>query len=157
MTKTMTPSKPQTIWTPAGEMELGPVPAEQRAMVDAREHVPEDSGPKARGIPRPTGYRILCFVPEVEKTFGSGLQKADITIENEGLLSVVLFAAALGPDCYKDPVRFPSGPWCKEGDFVLVRPNAGSRVKIHGRECRIINDDTVEAVVDDPRGISRSF
>jgi co-chaperonin GroES (HSP10) len=80
-----------------------------------------------------------------------------MTIEREELLATVLFVAKIGPDAYKDEKRFPSGPWCKEGDFVLVRPNAGTRVKIHGRDCRLINDDTVEAVVQDPRGISRSF
>jgi co-chaperonin GroES (HSP10) len=62
----------------------------------------------------------------------------------------------MGPDCYKDEKRFPSGPWCQEGDFILTRPMAGSRVKIHGREFRLINDDSVEGVVEDPRGISRA-
>jgi co-chaperonin GroES (HSP10) len=60
-------------------------------------------------------------------------------------------------DCYKDKERFPNGPYCKEGDFILVRPNAGTRLVIHGREFRIINDDSVEAVVQDPRGITRKF
>jgi hypothetical protein len=63
----------------------------------------------------------------------------------------------MGADCYKDPVRFPNGAWCKEGDFILVRPNAGTRLVIHDREFRIINDDSVEAVVQDPRGIKRKF
>ena len=61
----------------------------------------------------------------------------------------------MGPDCYKDEKRFPSGPWCKTGDFILARPNSGTRLKIHNREFRIINDDSVEGVVQDPRGISR--
>jgi len=74
---------------------------------------------------------------------------------HEELLSPVLFVVALGPDCFKDPARFPSGPSCKVGDFVMTRPGSGSRVKIHGREFRIINDDAVEAVVEDPRGIAR--
>jgi co-chaperonin GroES (HSP10) len=69
----------------------------------------------------------------------------------------VLFVVDLGSDCYKDPVRFPNGPWCKKGDFILVRPNAGTRLVIHDREFRIINDDSVEAVVEDPRGIKRKF
>ena len=68
----------------------------------------------------------------------------------------VLFVLKLGPDAYKDERKFPNGPWCKAGDFILTRPMAGSRVKIHGREFRLINDDSVEAVVDDPRGISRA-
>jgi co-chaperonin GroES (HSP10) len=71
------------------------------------------------------------------------------------MLTTVLFVVALGPDAYKDPKKFPSGPWCKVGDFVLVRPNAGSRLVIHGKDFRLINDDTIEAVVDDPRGIKR--
>jgi co-chaperonin GroES (HSP10) len=62
----------------------------------------------------------------------------------------------MGPDCYKDKDRFPSGAWCQEGDFVLVRPHSGTRIKIHNKEFRIINDDSVEGVVEDPRGISRS-
>jgi co-chaperonin GroES (HSP10) len=73
----------------------------------------------------------------------------------EEVLSTVLFVVKLGPDCYADKTRFPSGPSCREGDFVLVRPNSGTRMKIHGREFRIINDDSVEAVVEDPRGITR--
>jgi co-chaperonin GroES (HSP10) len=111
---------------------------------------------KATQLPKPSGYRILCAIPEAEKEHdGSGLLKADITIQNEELLTTVLFVVELGEDCYKDPTRFPTGPWCKRGDFVLVRPHAGSRLVIHGREFRIINDDSVEAVVADPRGIRR--
>jgi co-chaperonin GroES (HSP10) len=113
---------------------------------------------KAKQLPTPMGYKILCAIPEAEKEFEEsevGLVKADETMRNEEVLTTVLFVVALGPDCYKDEKRFPSGPWCKQGDFVLVRPNSGSRLLIHGREFRIINDDTVEAVVEDPRGIKR--
>ena len=110
---------------------------------------------KASQLPRPSGYRILCAIPEQEETFDSGLIKADETIRIEETLTTVLFVVDLGPDCYKDTARFPNGPYCKKGDFVLVRPHSGSRLVIHGKEFRIINDDTVEAVVDDPRGIKR--
>ena len=118
--------------------------------------LPETPEQKAKQLPDPSGYRILCALPEVEKKFDSGLLKADITVHHEELLTTVLFVLKMGPDCYKDATRFPSGPWCKEGDFVLVRPHAGTRVKIHGREFRIINDDSVEGIVEDPRGISRA-
>ena len=111
---------------------------------------------KATQLPKPSGYRILCAIPEVEKEFESGIVKADSTVNFEEKLATVLFVVDLGPDCYSDTARFPSGPWCKKGDFVIVRPNSGSRLLIHGREFRMINDDTVEAVVDDPRGIKRS-
>lgn len=110
---------------------------------------------KATQLPKPSGYRILCAIPEVEKATEGGILKADITLHNEELLTTVLFVVDLGPDCYLDSAKFPTGPWCKKGDFVLVRPNAGTRLVIHGREFRIINDDSVEGVVDDPRGIKR--
>jgi co-chaperonin GroES (HSP10) len=111
---------------------------------------------KARQVPTPSGYRIMCAVPEVEETYESGLIKADATINFEEKLATVLFVVELGPDCYSDKDRFPTGPWCKKGDFVLVRPNSGTRLLIHGREFRMINDDSVEAVVQDPRGIKRA-
>jgi co-chaperonin GroES (HSP10) len=69
----------------------------------------------------------------------------------------VLFVIKMGPDSYKDAKRFPNGPSCKVGDFVLVRPNTGTRIKIHGQEMRIISDEAVEATVQDPRGIQRKF
>jgi co-chaperonin GroES (HSP10) len=111
---------------------------------------------KGKQLPKPSGYRILCAIPEVEKEYeGTNLIKADETVRNEETLTTVLFVVDMGPDCYKDEKRFPTGPWCAKGDFVLVRPHAGSRLVIHGREFRIINDDSVEGVVDDPRGIKR--
>lgn len=117
--------------------------------------LPETAEQKAKQLPDPSGYRILCGIPEIEDKFDSGLAKASQTMQYEELLTTVLFVIKMGPDCYKDSGRFPSGAWCKEGDFILVRPHAGTRVKIHGREFRIINDDAVEGVVEDPRGISR--
>ena len=110
---------------------------------------------KAKQLPQPSGYRILCAIPEIEKEYESGLIKADTTIHHEEILTTVLFVVDMGPDCYKDESRFPNGPWCKKGDFILIRPNSGTRLLIHGREFRIINDDSVEAVVQDPRGIKR--
>lgn len=110
---------------------------------------------RATQLPKPTGYHILCAIPEAEKDFDNGLAKADETMRVEELLTTVLFVVDLGPDCYKDKKRFPSGAWCKPGDFVLVRPHAGSRLVIHGREFRVINDDSVEGTVLDPRGIRR--
>jgi len=117
--------------------------------------LPDTDERKAKQLPDPSGYRILCAIPDIEEKYDSGLIKSDMTLQHEELLTTVLFVVKLGPDCYKDPARFPSGAWCKEGDFILVRPHAGTRLKIHGREFRIINDDSVEGVVEDPRGISR--
>lgn len=118
--------------------------------------LPQTAEEKATQLPNPSGYHILVAIPEIENKYESGLIKADSTMHYEEVLSTVFFVVKMGPDCYKDASRFPSGPWCKEGDFVLARPNSGTRLKIHGREFRLINDDSVEAVVDDPRGISRA-
>ena len=112
---------------------------------------------RAAQLPDPRGYRILCAIPEQEEKTESGIIMADDYLKREELLTTVLFVVKLGPDCYADKERFPTGPWCKEGDFVLVRPNAGTRLVIHDREFRIINDDSVEAVVQDPRGIKRKY
>lgn len=117
----------------------------------------EELAEKARQIPAPMGFRVLCMVPKIDDTYGSsGLVKADETKRVEEQTTLVLYVAKLGPEAYSDKTRFPNGPWCKEGDFVLVRAYSGTRLKIHGTEWRIINDDTVEAVVQDPRGIGRA-
>tara|TARA_R110000822_G_scaffold92140_8_gene212117 strand:- start:1417 stop:1746 length:330 start_codon:yes stop_codon:yes gene_type:complete len=108
-------------------------------------------------LPTPQGWKILCAVPEVQETYGeSAIIKADSYIKQEEHATTVLFVVAVGPDAYKDTTKFPSGPWCKAGDFVLVRTYSGTRVKIHGKEFRTINDDQVECTVADPRGISRA-
>lgn len=123
--------------------------------VDLSQVLNKKDDEKAAQLPDPSGYRILCAIPEMEKEFDNGLIKADETIRMEEVLTTVLFVVKLGPDCYTDKDRFPTGPWCQKGDFILVRPNAGTRLVIHGKEFRIINDDSVEAVVQDPRGIRR--
>ena len=111
---------------------------------------------KAKQVPDPATFYLLCVLPEVDEEYESGLVKAGQTMHYEELLSPVLFVVKMGPDAFKDTKRFPSGPSCKTGDFVLVRPNTGTRIKIHGKEFRLINDDSVEAVVQDPRGITRA-
>lgn len=112
---------------------------------------------KAKQLPDPTGFMLLTVVPEaMEEYADSEIVKSSQTIWREEILTPVLFVVKLGPEAYKDTARFPSGPRCKVGDFVIVRPNSGTRLKIHGREFRLINDDSVEAVVEDPRGITRA-
>jgi co-chaperonin GroES (HSP10) len=110
---------------------------------------------KAKQVPDPVTYHLLCMLPEAKEEYEGGLLKASQTMQYEELLSPVLFVAKIGPDAFKDPARFPSGASCAVGDFILVRPNTGTRMKIHGTEWRLINDDSVQAVVQDPRGIQR--
>ena len=111
---------------------------------------------KTTQLPEVKGYRILCVVPQADEKYENGIIKADKVRNIEEHSTLVLFVLKLGDLAYKDEVRFPTGPWCKEGDFVITRAYSGTRIKIHGREFRIINDDTVEAVVDDPRGYERA-
>jgi co-chaperonin GroES (HSP10) len=118
--------------------------------------LPQSAEEKARQIPAPKTFHLLTVLPDIDEEYESGLVKAGTTIHYEEVLSPVLFVIELGPDAYADKTRFPSGPSCQKGDFVIVRPNTGTRIKIHGKEFRIIKDDQVEAVVQDPRGISRA-
>lgn len=124
--------------------------------VDLSAVLDKEAEEKATQLPEPSGYRILCAIPEIEDKYESGIIKADSTMHHEEVLSTVFFVVKMGPDCYQDKARFPNGPWCKVGDFILARPNSGTRLKIHGREFRIINDDSVEGTVLDPRGIKRA-
>jgi co-chaperonin GroES (HSP10) len=118
--------------------------------------LPAEPAKKATQLPKAAGYHILCMVPEAQEEYESGILKSDTTMHYEEVLTPVLFVMDIGPDAYQDKARFPSGPLCKVGDFILTRPNSGSRVKIHGQEFRIVNDDSVEAIVQDPRGITRA-
>ena len=121
---------------------------------EAVENIPIEE--RGKQLPDPKGWKILCALVDTDDTFeGTEIIKSDKTTQVEEITSPVLFVMALGPEAYKDTEKFPSGPYCKEGDFILTRPYAGTRIKIHGREFRLINDDMVEAVVQDPRGISR--
>lgn len=112
---------------------------------------------KARQLPDPSGWKILCAVPDVVETFeNSAIVKAGQFMKQEEHATTVLFVVKVGPSAYQDTTKFPAGPWCKEGDFVLVRTYSGTRFKIYGKEFRLINDDQVEAVVQDPRGLTRA-
>lgn len=113
----------------------------------------------AQALPTPVGHKLLCIVPEVDqKIAGTSLDlvRDASTLRQEEHATTVLFVLRAGPSAYKDPERFPTGAWCKEGDFVLVRTYTGTRFKIFGKEFRIINDDQVECVVQDPRGVTRA-
>jgi co-chaperonin GroES (HSP10) len=118
--------------------------------------LPATAEEKARQIPDPSTFHLLCVLPDIDEEYESGLVKAGQTMHYEEILSPVLFVVKMGPDAYKDTKKFPHGPSCKVGDFVLVRPNTGTRIKIHGKEFRIIYDDSVQGVVQDPRGITKA-
>jgi len=111
---------------------------------------------RASQMPEPCGFRLLIALPDVEETTEGGLYIPDERRTAESVASIVGFVLKAGPDAYADKDRFPNGPWCKEGDWIVMRAYSGTRLRIHGKEFRVINDDSVEAVVRDPRGVVRA-
>ena len=111
---------------------------------------------QAHQLPDPTGYKILIALPDPEKEFDGGIIKSNKTLYEEEIGSIVGFVTKLGPDCYNDKKRFPSGPFCKEGDWILMRSYSGTRFKVHRNELRIINEDTEEAEHEHPSGIDKT-
>ena len=108
-------------------------------------------------LPVPVGYRVLIALPQVEETFdGTDLLKTDTQKNQEHIMSIIGLVVDMGDKAYGDAERFPTGPWCKQGDYVMFRANSGTRFKVDGLEYRLMNDDSVEAVVADPRGVSRA-
>ena len=107
-------------------------------------------------IPKPVGYRLLIALPNVEETFGGEIVKATKTLRDDYVLSIIGIVLDMGDQAYADESRFPTGPWCKQGDYVLFRANTGTRFKIGNQEYRLMNDDSIEAVVNDPSKITRA-
>ena len=121
-----------------------------------KEKIEEQEKELETQIPKPVGYRVLVALPNVEETFESGIAKANSTKHEEYVLSIIGAVIDMGEQAYADKDRFPLGPWCKQGDYVMFRANTGTRFKVGVQEYRLMNDDTIEAVVADPRAISRA-
>lgn len=107
-------------------------------------------------LPKPVGYMVLVALPKVEETYESGIIKSDQSRREEYIMSTMGAVIDMGAEAYCDKERFPNGPWCKVGDFVMFRPNTGTRFKVNGAEYRLMNDDSIQAVVSDPKGIIRA-
>ena len=108
-------------------------------------------------LPDPTGYRILIkpHIPK-EKTEG-GVYLSDKTQETMEVTTVVGLVIKMGNLCYKDKDKFPEGPWCKKGDWVIFARYAGSRIQIDGGEVRLLNDDEVLATIEKPEDILHQY
>ena len=107
-------------------------------------------------LPEPMGFKVLVAMPQAEEKTEGGIIKATSTVQDEEISNICGYVLKLGPECYNDTKRFPNGAWCNEGDWVVFRAYSGTRMKMYGQEFRLINDDTVEAVVDDPTGVVRA-
>ncbi len=118
--------------------------------------IPIDANDDDALIPKPVGYHILVALPKPDDTFGpSGILKTSTTIDHDNILSMVGVVLDMGKQAYADKERYPEGAWCKIGDYVMFRANTGTRFKVRGQEYRIMNDDSIEATVDDPHAITR--
>jgi|TARA_R110002020_G_scaffold288701_1_gene504183 co-chaperonin GroES (HSP10) len=111
---------------------------------------------KASQLPEPCGYNLLIALPQTEKKTDGGVYIPDDVSDREGTACITGMILKMGPDAYTDKDRFPSGPYCKEGDWIVMQAYTGTRILIHGQELRLINDDSVRAVTEDPRGIKRA-
>jgi len=126
--------------------DLNPVPKQ--------EEIPEEE--LEAQLPVPVGYRVLVAMPQVEDTYGdSGIIKSSREVHLDTVMSTIGLVLDMGSEAYTDKKRFPTGPWCEQGDYVMFRMNTGTRFKVGGVEYRLMNDDSIEAVVADPRGVSR--
>jgi co-chaperonin GroES (HSP10) len=101
----------------------------------------------AHTLPVPQGWKILIAMPVLEEKTSGGAEEVAANIG---------YVVSMGPDCYTDMSRYASGPWCKLGDWIIMRSYSGSRFTIGGHEFRLINEDTVEAVIEDPSGFTRA-
>lgn len=108
-------------------------------------------------LPKPVGYRVLVALPDIEETYtGTRILKTEQEKHHEYIMSIIGVVIDMGNEAYKDEGRFPTGPWCKVGDYVMFRMNTGTRFKVGGKEFRLMNDDSIEAVIPDPKGIMRA-
>ena len=104
-------------------------------------------------LPEPTGWRILVLPYKGQGKTKGGIILSDQTMEERGFSTVTGYVVKVGPVAYRDKERFPNGPWCKEKDWIIFGRYAGSRFGIEGGEVRILNDDEIIAVVNDPEDI----
>jgi len=108
-------------------------------------------------LPKPVGYRLLIALPQVSETYeGTQIIRTDKERDREHIMSIIGLVVDVGDQAYSDPDRFPTGPWCRQGDYVMFRMNSGTRFRMGDTEYRLMNDDSIEAVVADPRGIQRA-
>ncbi len=108
-------------------------------------------------LPKPTGWRMLVLPFKMKEKTKGGILITDDVVERAQVASTCGLVLALGPDCYKDKERYPDGPWCKKGSWVIFARYAGSRIKIDGGEVRLLNDDEVLATVENPEDIFHDY
>ena len=124
------------------------VPAEERVLDPSK----ADQSLLER-MPNPTGWRMMILPYRGKGKTAGGIYLPDKVVEDGQIQTVVGYVMKQGALCYKDESKFPDGPWCKEGDWVIFARYAGSRFRIEGGEVRILNDDEILATINDPEDI----
>jgi co-chaperonin GroES (HSP10) len=104
-------------------------------------------------LPQPVGWRILILPYRGKDVTSGGVYKPQESVERYALATVVGYVLKMGPECYSDKEKFANGPWCSEGQWVIIGRYAGARFKIEGGEVRIINDDEVIGTIADPEDV----
>lgn len=108
-------------------------------------------------LPEPKGWKMLIALPKVSLKTEGGIYKPNQAVHLEEVGSIIGLVLKQGDLAYLDESKFPSGPWCEVGDYVIMRSYSGTRMNVGGQEFRLINDDTIEAVVSDPRGVVKAI
>ena len=110
---------------------------------------------KASQLPQPCGYQLLVVLPVQEEKTEGGVYVPEEWRKREETAGIAAMVLRMGPDAFADETRFPSGAYCKEGEWIIMKPYSGIRVEIHDKQFRLINDDCVKATTEDPRGVKR--
>tara|TARA_R100000654_G_scaffold51376_1_gene77552 strand:+ start:599 stop:1057 length:459 start_codon:yes stop_codon:yes gene_type:complete len=114
------------------------------------------SNKESSKLPKPTGWRLLVLPFKMKEKTKGGIIMSDMTIERQQVASQCGLVVALGEQCY-DKERYPEGPWCKKGDWVVFARYAGSRIQIDGGEVRLLNDDEILATIENPEDIFHQY
>ena len=141
-------TSPKTIWKKTMTEPILAVPEHVQKQLDEETFEAQ--------LPKPVGYRVLVALPEVEEEYEGGIIKPESVRKREYIMSIMGIVLDMGDQCYTDKDRFSGGPWCKVGDYVMFRMNTGTRFTVSGKEYRLMNDDSIEAVIADPRGITHA-
>ena len=137
-------------------VEMTAIEAKRKKKIEEQELERQKEVVLDKHIPKPVGYRVMVALANVDDKFDGGIAKANQTIREENILQMTGVVCDMGDEAYKDKERFPNGPWCKEGDYVVFRANTGTRIRVGDVEYRIMNDDSIEAVIDDPSKLTRA-
>ena len=127
--------------------------ADAFAVAEARKDHDEQVSNIREHLPQATGWRVIVLPYRGARKTKGGIELADQTLERQQLTTTYAYVLPVGPLAYKDEAKFPTGAWCKEGDWIIFGRYAGARMAIDGGEIRILNDDEILATIKDPEDI----